>query len=124
MITHIYPEGAIAADNRVQIYDHIIEVQGKQMDCTSMTTLKVHQLFHTCYENLLTLQVYRADPPELETFKIDITKKAGKDFGLSLAPNAKGCTISEIVSVSYNCYRRLFNDTVSIFKDICRICRY
>ncbi|XP_013107309.1 inactivation-no-after-potential D protein [Stomoxys calcitrans] len=102
VITHIYPEGAIAADNRVQIFDHVIEVQGKQMDCTSMTTLKVHQVFHTCYENLLTIQVYRADPVEVETIKVDITKKAGKDFGLSLAPNEKGCTISEIVPSGYS----------------------
>lgn len=104
VITHIYPEGVIAADNRLQIFDHIIEIQGKQMDCTSMTTLKVHQAFHTCYENLLTVQVYRADPPEVETFKVEFNRKPGKDIGLSLAPNAKGCTISEIVSKYYRFY--------------------
>ncbi|XP_075165397.1 inactivation no afterpotential D [Haematobia irritans] len=101
VITHIYPEGAIATDNRIQIYDHIIEVQGKQMDCTTMTTLKVHQVFHTCYENILTIQVYRADPIEVETIKVEFTKKPGKDIGLSLAPNEKGCTISEITSAGY-----------------------
>ncbi|XP_073812911.1 inactivation no afterpotential D [Musca autumnalis] len=101
VITHIYPEGAVATDNRLQIYDHIIEVQGKQMDCTSMTTLKIHQPFYTCYDNLLTLQVYRADPPEIETFKVEFNRKPGKDIGLSLAPNVKGCTITEITSAGY-----------------------
>lgn len=64
-----------------------------------MTTLKVHQLFYTLYEKIVTIQVFRADPPELETFKVEFTRKPGKDLGLSLAPNDKGCTISEIVNL-------------------------
>lgn len=88
----------IAADKRLKIFDHIIQVNGKEVQCETMTTLKVHQLFYTLYEKIVTLQVYRADPPEVETFKVEFTKKAGKDLGLSLAPNEKGCTISEIVS--------------------------
>ncbi|XP_023295682.2 inactivation-no-after-potential D protein [Lucilia cuprina] len=101
VITHIYPEGMIAADNRLKIYDHIIQVNGKELQCETMTTLKIHQLFYTLYEKIVTIQVFRADPPEVETFKVEFTKKAGKDLGLSLAPNEKGCTISEITSAGY-----------------------
>ncbi|KAM7346221.1 inactivation no afterpotential D [Cochliomyia hominivorax] len=101
VITHIYPEGALAADNRLKIFDHIIQVNGREVQCETMTTLKVHQLFYTLYEKMVTLQVYRADPPEVETFKVEFTKKPGKDLGLSLAPNEKGCTISEITSAGY-----------------------
>ncbi|TMW54673.1 hypothetical protein DOY81_000204 [Sarcophaga bullata] len=101
VITHIYPEGVIAEDKRLQIYDHIIQVNGKEIQCEAMTTLKVHQLFYTLYEKMVTIQVFRADPPELETFKVEFTRKPGKDLGLSLAPNAKGCTISEITSAGY-----------------------
>lgn len=62
-----------------------------------MTTLKVHQKFHNTYE-IVTFLVYRADPPEVEKFTIEFMKKPGKELGLSLAPNDKGCTVSEIVS--------------------------
>nr|CAA93758.1 inaD [Calliphora vicina] len=101
IITHIYPEGVIAEDKRLKIFDHIIQVNGKEVQCEAMTTLKVHQLFYTLYEKIVTIQVYRADPPEVETFKVEFAKKAGKDLGLSLAPNEKGCTISEITSAGY-----------------------
>ncbi|EDW09516.1 inactivation-no-after-potential D protein [Drosophila mojavensis] len=101
VITHIYPEGAIAADNRLKIFDHICDVNGNQVHCESMTTLKVHQLFHMPYEKNITFTVYRADPPELEKFNVEFMKKSGKELGLSLAPNERGCTISEMIQGQY-----------------------
>lgn len=65
-----------------------------------MTTLKVHQLFHMTYDKNVNFTVYRADPPELEKFNVDFMKKSGKELGLSLAPNERGCTISEIVCIN------------------------
>lgn len=97
VITHIYPEGALAKDNRLKIFDHICDINGAPVHCESLTTLKVHQLFHVTYEKNVNFTVYRADPPELEKFNIEFMKKAGKELGLSLAPNERGCTISDIV---------------------------
>ena len=98
MITHLYPQGALALDNRLQLLDNILELNGVPVHCEDMTTLKVHQLFHVTYEKVITLLVYRADPLETQNLKIDFSKKPGKELGLSLAVNDKGCTISEIVS--------------------------
>ncbi|KAH8402409.1 hypothetical protein KR009_011845, partial [Drosophila setifemur] len=101
VITHIYPEGAVAADKRLQIYDHICDVNGKAVHVDSMTTLKVHQLFHTTYEKTVTLTVYRADPPELDKFNVEFMKKSGKELGLSLSPNERGCTIADVIQGQY-----------------------
>lgn len=101
IITHIYPDGAIAADKRLNIFDHIVEVNSKPVNCSEMTTLKVHQIFHTTYEKVVTFQVFRADPLEVEKFNVEFIKKPGKDLGLSLAPNDRGCTISEIIPSGY-----------------------
>ncbi|KAH8305913.1 hypothetical protein KR018_003650, partial [Drosophila ironensis] len=101
VITHVYPEGAVAADNRLKIYDHICDVNGVALHVDSMTTLKVHQFFHTTYEKTVNMTVYRADPPELEKFSVDFMKKSGKELGLSLSPNEKGCTIADIIQGQY-----------------------
>ncbi|XP_055918879.1 inactivation-no-after-potential D protein [Eupeodes corollae] len=99
-ITHIYPEGVVAQDKRLQLFDHIIAFNGTPVNCAEMTTLKVHQLFHLAYEKA-TLLVWRNDPPEIETITVEFAKKPGKDLGLSLAPNEKGATIVEITSAGY-----------------------
>ncbi|XP_016930434.3 inactivation-no-after-potential D protein [Drosophila suzukii] len=101
VITHVYPEGAVAADKRLKIFDHICDVNGNPTHVGSMTTLKVHQLFHTTYEKTVNLTVYRADPPELEKFNVDIMKKPGKELGLSLSPNELGCTIADVIQGQY-----------------------
>ncbi|ALC41650.1 inaD [Drosophila busckii] len=101
VITHIYSEGALATDNRLKIFDHICDINGKAVHVDSITTLKVHQLFHLTYDKNVTFTVYRADPPELEKFNVDFMKKSGKELGLSLAPNERGCTISDIVQGQY-----------------------
>ncbi|EDW62076.2 inactivation-no-after-potential D protein [Drosophila virilis] len=101
VITHIYPEGALAADNRLKIFDHICDINGRAVHCESMTTLKVHQLFHMTYEKNVNFTVFRADPPELEKFTVEFMKKSGKELGLSLVPNERGCTISEILQGQY-----------------------
>jgi len=88
----------VAADKRLKIFDHICDINGTPIHVGSMTTLKVHQLFHTTYEKSVTLTVFRADPPELEKFNVDLMKKAGKELGLSLSPNEIGCTIADLVS--------------------------
>ncbi|KAH8413633.1 hypothetical protein KR222_002386 [Zaprionus bogoriensis] len=101
VITHIYPEGALATDNRLKIFDHICDINGAPVHCESLTTLKVHQLFHVTYEKSVNFTVYRADPPELEKFNVDFMKKSGKELGLSLSPNERGCTISDIIQGQY-----------------------
>ncbi|XP_017054316.1 inactivation-no-after-potential D protein [Drosophila ficusphila] len=101
VITHVYPEGAVATDKRLKIFDHICDVNGNAIHVGSMTTLKVHQLFHTTYEKSVNLTVYRADPPELEKFNVDFMKKAGKELGLSLSPNELGCTIADVIQGQY-----------------------
>uniref|UniRef100_A0A1A9ZPC8 PDZ domain-containing protein n=1 Tax=Glossina pallidipes TaxID=7398 RepID=A0A1A9ZPC8_GLOPL len=63
VITHIYPEGVLATDKRLKIFDHIVEVNGAQVKCNEITTLKVHQLFHTAYEKV-TLDITRPKPTE------------------------------------------------------------
>ncbi|KAI9583748.1 hypothetical protein GQX74_005496 [Glossina fuscipes] len=83
VITHIYPEGVLASDKRLKIFDHIVEVNGAQVKCNEITTLKVHQLFHMAYDKV-TYVVYRADPPELENFKVEFTKKSGATGRISL----------------------------------------
>nr|3R0H_A Chain A, Inactivation-no-after-potential D protein [Drosophila melanogaster]3R0H_B Chain B, Inactivation-no-after-potential D protein [Drosophila melanogaster]3R0H_C Chain C, Inactivation-no-after-potential D protein [Drosophila melanogaster]3R0H_D Chain D, Inactivation-no-after-potential D protein [Drosophila melanogaster]3R0H_E Chain E, Inactivation-no-after-potential D protein [Drosophila melanogaster]3R0H_F Chain F, Inactivation-no-after-potential D protein [Drosophila melanogaster]3R0 len=101
VITHVYPEGQVAADKRLKIFDHICDINGTPIHVGSMTTLKVHQLFHTTYEKAVTLTVFRADPPELEKFNVDLMKKAGKELGLSLSPNEIGCTIADLIQGQY-----------------------
>ncbi|KAM8712474.1 hypothetical protein ACLKA7_012913 [Drosophila subpalustris] len=101
VITHIYPEGALAADNRLKIFDHICDINGKAVHCESLTTLKVHQLFHMTYEKNVNFTVYRADPPELDKFNVEFMKKSGKELGLSLTPNERGCTICDIIQGQY-----------------------
>ncbi|KAH8337852.1 hypothetical protein KR067_006956, partial [Drosophila pandora] len=101
VITHIYPEGAVAADNRLKIYDHICDVNGAALHVDGMTTLKVHQFFHATYDKTVNFTVYRADPPELEKFNVDFMKKSGKELGLSLSPNEKGCTIADVIQGQY-----------------------
>lgn len=109
VITHIYPEGALAKDNRLKIFDHICDINGAPVHCESLTTLKVHQLFHVTYEKSVNFTVYRADPPELEKFNVEFMKKSGKELGLSLAPNERGCTISDIVRrIQHMCMGKKF----------------
>jgi len=100
VITHIYPEGAFATDNRLKIFDHIVDINGKAVHCESLTTLKVHQLFHVTYDKNVNFTVYRADPPELDKFNVEFMKKSGKELGLSLTPNERGCTISDVVCLN------------------------
>lgn len=99
-ITHIYPDGIIAQDKRLQLFDQIISVNGNPCNCEDLTTMKVHQLFHLAYEKVNML-VWRNDPPETETFTMEVVKKPGKELGLSLAPNDKGATIVDIASAGY-----------------------
>ncbi|EDW02081.1 GH20094 [Drosophila grimshawi] len=101
VITHIYPEGVFATDNRLKIFDHICDINGRPVHCESLTTLKVHQLFHSTYDKNVNFTVYRADPPELEKINVDFMKKSGKELGLSLSPNERGCTISDIIQGQY-----------------------
>jgi len=92
----------LATDNRLKIFDHICDINGKAVHCESLTTLKVHQLFHVTYEKTVNFTVYRADPPELEKFNVEFMKKSGKELGLSLTPNERGCTICDIVCSLYS----------------------
>jgi hypothetical protein len=45
------------------------------------------------------MTIYRADPPEVETIDLELTKKAGKNLGLGLfTTNPRGLLVTEIVS--------------------------
>lgn len=96
MITHIYADGVLGKDDRVRIYDQILEINSMALCCEQLTTLGVHQLFYTRYESV-SLLVFRANPLELEELRVDLHRKPGKELGLGLAPNEYGCTITEIV---------------------------
>lgn len=46
----------------------------------------------------MKLLVYRADPPEVETIDVELTKKSGKNLGLGLfTTNPKGLFVTDIV---------------------------
>jgi hypothetical protein len=45
------------------------------------------------------MMIYRADPPEVETLDIELTKKPGKNLGLGFfTSNPRGLLVTDIVS--------------------------
>lgn len=44
------------------------------------------------------MTVYRADPPDVETIELELTKKQGKNLGVGfLTPSARGMLVTDIV---------------------------
>ena len=44
------------------------------------------------------MTIYRADPPEIETIDIELTKKSGKNLGVGfLTTNTRGMLVTDIV---------------------------
>ncbi|XP_055373943.1 inactivation-no-after-potential D protein isoform X2 [Condylostylus longicornis] len=106
VITHIYPDGMFAKDNRLEIFDQILEINGINLNFEQLrpggynSTLKVHQHFNLPYEKV-NMQVYRASPIETETITVEVAKKPGKDFGISLAYNVRGAVITDMYPGGY-----------------------
>jgi hypothetical protein len=45
------------------------------------------------------MTIYRADPPEIETIEIELTKKSGKNLGIGFfTSNPRGMLVTDIVS--------------------------
>ena len=49
------------------------------------------------------MTVYRADPSEIETLDIELTKKPGKNLGLGFfTANPRGLLVTDIVRVNFH----------------------
>lgn len=58
------------------------------------------------------MTVYRADPPEIETLDIELTKKSGKNLGLGFfTSNPRGLLITDIV-------KKLFEDRKISYRNL------
>ncbi|XP_037049203.1 inactivation-no-after-potential D protein isoform X2 [Bradysia coprophila] len=92
----IHEKGAIHKDSRFQVFDKIIEIDGKKISSeTSENDLK--KTFQHCYGKV-KMVVYRADPLDLKEMDVDVTKKSGKDLGLGFAEcKGHGIYITEIM---------------------------
>ncbi|KAG4076782.1 hypothetical protein HA402_009128 [Bradysia odoriphaga] len=92
----IHEKGAIHKDSRFQLFDKIIEIDGKKISSeTSENDLK--KTFQHCYGKV-KMVVYRADPLDLKEMDVDVTKKSGKDLGLGFAEcKGHGIYITEIM---------------------------
>ncbi|KAJ6643961.1 Inactivation-no-after-potential D protein [Pseudolycoriella hygida] len=91
----IHENGAINKDKRFQVLDKILEIDGKKVSSeTSDKDLK--KLFKQTYGKVKML-VYRADPPDLKEVDVEVTRKSGKDLGVSFAEcKGYGLYVTEI----------------------------
>jgi hypothetical protein len=63
------------------------------------------------------MTIYRADPPEIETIDLELTKKSGKNLGLGLfTTNPRGLLVTDIVSAVHTKRSLAPNETLSTFR--------
>lgn len=100
----IHENGAMHKDNRLKVFDKIVEIDGKKISsetsdhemnkifqslyarvCTMMRWMNGNGLAARIFMQQVKMTVYRAEPPDLKEMDVEITKKSGKDIGLSFA---------------------------------------
>lgn len=92
----IHEKGAVHKDNRFQLFDKIIEIDGKKIS-SETTEIDLKKTFQHCYGKV-KMVVYRADPLDLKEMEIDVTKKSGKELGIGFAEcKGHGIYITEII---------------------------
>lgn len=124
-VVYIYPNGAANIDKRLQLFDKIIEVEGKKITADmSYTDLKkvfkrrylvvsMLRAFHVWKRRDLNktgllhshpqvkLTVNRFEPPPINEIDIEIAKKAGKEIGFNFIEcQDHGILVTDIVSVA------------------------
>ncbi|XP_049285150.1 inactivation-no-after-potential D protein isoform X2 [Anopheles funestus] len=95
-VMDILPQSVVEKDNRLQIFDQLVEINGFKVNntCTSESIKRAIKQLHP----KVRLIVYRASPPPTETVEVDLMKKAGKNLGLTFrAGNPKGIVITGLV---------------------------
>uniref|UniRef100_A0A182NDT4 PDZ domain-containing protein n=1 Tax=Anopheles dirus TaxID=7168 RepID=A0A182NDT4_9DIPT len=95
-VMDILPQSVVEKDNRLQIFDQIVEINGFKVNntCTSEAIKRAVKQLHP----KVRLVVYRANPPTTETVEVDLMKKPGKNLGLTFrAGNPKGIVITGLV---------------------------
>uniref|UniRef100_A0A182XGL0 PDZ domain-containing protein n=1 Tax=Anopheles quadriannulatus TaxID=34691 RepID=A0A182XGL0_ANOQN len=95
-VMDILPQSVVEKDNRLQIFDQIVEINGFKVNntCTSEAIKRAVKQLHP----KVRLIVYRANPPTTETVEVDLMKKPGKNLGLTFrAGNPKGIVITSLV---------------------------
>uniref|UniRef100_A0A182XWF8 PDZ domain-containing protein n=1 Tax=Anopheles stephensi TaxID=30069 RepID=A0A182XWF8_ANOST len=95
-VMDILPQSVAEKDNRLQIFDQLVEINGLKVNntCTSETIKRAVKQLHP----KVRLVVYRASPPPTETVEVDLMKKPGKNLGLTFrAGNPKGIVITGLV---------------------------
>uniref|UniRef100_A0A182S5S2 PDZ domain-containing protein n=1 Tax=Anopheles maculatus TaxID=74869 RepID=A0A182S5S2_9DIPT len=95
-VMDILPQSVVEKDNRLQIFDQLVEINGFKVNntCTSESIKRAVKQLHP----KVRLVVYRANPPPTETVEVDLMKKPGKNLGLTFrAGNPKGIVITGLV---------------------------
>uniref|UniRef100_A0A182MP23 PDZ domain-containing protein n=1 Tax=Anopheles culicifacies TaxID=139723 RepID=A0A182MP23_9DIPT len=95
-VMDILPQSVAEKDNRLQIFDQIVEINGFKVNntCTSEAIKRAIKQLHPKFR----LVIYRASPPPTETVEVDLMKKPGKNLGLTFrAGNPKGIVITGLV---------------------------
>uniref|UniRef100_A0A182VYH0 PDZ domain-containing protein n=1 Tax=Anopheles minimus TaxID=112268 RepID=A0A182VYH0_9DIPT len=95
-VMDILPQSVVEKDNRLQIFDQIVEINGFKINnsCTSEAIKRAIKQLHP----KVRLIIYRASPPPTETVEVDLMKKPGKNLGLTFrAGNPKGIVITGLV---------------------------
>ncbi|GAB0096629.1 inactivation-no-after-potential D protein [Sergentomyia squamirostris] len=96
VIVQIYPNGAIAKDGRLKVFDQILEINGIKLTAEK-TAEAYHKVLVATYDKM-TVSVWRSDPIDVQTFDVDLMKKSGKDLGVQFSDhNGHGLVISLIL---------------------------
>ncbi|CAH1718285.1 unnamed protein product [Chironomus riparius] len=97
VIVNILPGSIAEKDKRLQVFDQIIEINSTKI--TPELTCELIQRAVKQVQSKVKMTIYRADPPEVETLDVEITKKPGKNLGIGFfTSNPRGMFVTDIVS--------------------------
>ncbi|XP_070506326.1 inactivation-no-after-potential D protein isoform X2 [Chironomus tepperi] len=97
VIVNILPGSIAEKDKRLQVFDQILEINSTKI--TPELTCELIQRAVKQVQSKVKMTIYRADPPEVETIDVEITKKPGKNLGIGFfTSNPRGMFVTDIVS--------------------------
>ncbi|KAG5682820.1 hypothetical protein PVAND_012144 [Polypedilum vanderplanki] len=97
VIVNILPGSIAEKDKRLQVFDQILEINSTKI--TQELTCELIQRAVKQVQSKVKMTIYRADPPEVESMEIELTKKPGKNLGIGFfTSNPRGMLVTDIVT--------------------------
>ncbi|CRK90696.1 CLUMA_CG004393, isoform A [Clunio marinus] len=89
VIVNIIPGSIADKDKRLQVFDQIIEIN---------TTKMTSEMSSELVQRAVKMTIYRADPAEVDTIEVELTKKSGKNLGIGFfTTNPRGILVTDII---------------------------